>query len=147
VAAIATVRAAYEQALAGALERRGLPATVGAAFGWGGGGVAAAAGDHGGRARGAARGASAGGGVAVSIADGRTQAGLRAHVDVVVYRPDPAMYGRMIVLTREAKSEALTLVTCELDAPAWRFEGVQRTERPIYVRPGDLRRVGALDGG
>jgi UDP-N-acetylenolpyruvoylglucosamine reductase len=31
VAAIATVRAAYEQALAGALERRGLPATVGAA--------------------------------------------------------------------------------------------------------------------
>jgi hypothetical protein len=69
----------------------------------------------------------------VSIADGKTQAGLRAHVDVVVYRPDPAMYGRMIVLSREAKSEALTLVTCELDAPAWRFEGVQRTERPIYV--------------
>lgn len=69
----------------------------------------------------------------MALSDGKTQAGLRSHVDVVVYRPDPAMYGRMIVLSRVAQSETLTLVTCELDAPAWRFEGVPRTERPIYI--------------
>jgi hypothetical protein len=71
-------------------------------------------------------------GFPVSIADGRTQAGLRVHVDVVVYRRDPTMYGRMIVLSREAKSETQTLVTVELDPPAWRLKGIARHDRPAY---------------
>jgi hypothetical protein len=68
----------------------------------------------------------------VSIADGKTQAGLRVHVDVVVYRRDPTVYGRMIVLSREAKSETQTLVTVEVDPPEWRFKGVSRSDMGPY---------------
>jgi hypothetical protein len=69
----------------------------------------------------------------VSIADGRTQAGLRVHVDVVVYRRDPAMYGRMIVLDRELHPDrGGTFVICEVDPPEWRFKGVSRSDMGPY---------------
>lgn len=68
----------------------------------------------------------------MALADGKTQAGIRVHVDVVVYRKDPALYGRMIVLVREAKSETCTLVTCEVDAPSWRFNGIARADMGPY---------------
>lgn len=54
-------------------------------------------------------------------------------VDVVVYAPDPVLYGRMIVIEREGEGpDGWVLV--EIDPPDWRLGGGEAIRGEEYER-------------